>query len=152
MSSQKLKSVHVIGIAVRTSNLQGKADKDIPALWQTFLETSVADKLLNRVGNETYCVYTEYESDHNAPYTVLIGCPVSNLDTVPEGMKGIVIREGDYEKFVAKGNIMQGAIWQEWQNIWQSNIERTYHTDYEVYDERSENPQDAEVDIFVGVL
>ncbi|MFT5885520.1 MAG: putative transcriptional regulator YdeE [Arcticibacterium sp.] len=35
--------------------------------------------------------------------------------------------------------------------IWQSDLDRTYATDFEVYDERAQNPEDVEVDIFVGI-
>jgi predicted transcriptional regulator YdeE len=35
--------------------------------------------------------------------------------------------------------------------IWQSNLDRTYTTDFEVYDERAQNPANVVVDIFIGV-
>ena len=55
------------------------------------------------------------------------------------------------KKFTAKGDLMKGVIVQEWMKIWESNLDRTYQSDYEVYGAKAQNPQDAEVDIFVGV-
>lgn len=46
---------------------------------------------------------------------------------------------------------MQGAVYNEWVKIWNSELERTFTADFEVYDERSQNPENAEVDIFVAV-
>ena len=37
-------------------------------------------------------VYTDYEGDYTKPFTYMIGCEVSNLSTIPEGMRGIESR------------------------------------------------------------
>ena len=147
----KTDSFYVIGIAKRTSNALGKASVDIPALWQKFMSENVIEKIPNKLSEEVFCVYTEYEGDHNQPYTTLIGCKVSNLDNLPEGYKGITIAGGNMEKFVTKGDLMQGVIVQQWMKIWNMDLQRTYQSDYEVYGEKAQNPQDAEVEIFVGV-
>ena len=147
----KTDSFHVIGIAKRTSNVEGQASVDIPALWQKFMAENVVAKIPNKLSEEVFCVYTEYDSDHNKPYTTLIGCKVANLNDVPEGFKGITIEGGEMKKFTAKGDLMQGVIWQEWAKIWDLDLDRTYQSDYEVYSAKAQNPQDAEVDIFVGI-
>jgi predicted transcriptional regulator YdeE len=59
----------IAGLAVRTINKDGQADKDIGNLWQTFTANNMADLLEERESNELYCVYTDYESDHNDYYT-----------------------------------------------------------------------------------
>ena len=38
-----------------------------------------------------------------------------------------------------------------WKRIWTASLERAYQTDFEVYDERAADPQNAQVDICVGV-
>jgi len=142
---------HIIGIDVRTSNADGKAGQDIPILWQKFMGQNMAAKVANKISDEIFCIYTEYEGDHNKPYTTLLGCKVSSLDNVPEGMRGMTFTTEKQEKFQAKGNLLQGAVWQKWAEIWETDLDRTYTFDYEVYGAKAQNPEDAEVDIFIAV-
>jgi predicted transcriptional regulator YdeE len=151
MDKQTLKSFYVLGIAVRTSNENGQAAKDIPALWNQFMSEGVMNKIPNKLDNTVYSIYTEYEEDYTKPYTTVLGCKVSSLDNVPAGMKGIVIAEGDYIRCTAKGNMTEGAVYHEWTRIWNSDIPRSYTTDFEVYGEKAQNPADAEVDIFLAI-
>ena len=148
MKHQKL---NIIGITVRTCNADGSAQKDIPSLWAKFMEGQMASKIPNKMTEDIYCIYTEYEKDHLSPYTTLLGCRVKNLDDIPEGMKGMSFVESNYEKFTAKGNIMQGIVFDAWLKIWDTSLSRTYTADFEVYGERAQNPEDAEVDIYVAV-
>jgi predicted transcriptional regulator YdeE len=50
-----------------------------------------------------------------------------------------------------KGNILQGVVFDEWTKIWNSDLERAFTADFEVYGEKSLNPENAEVDIFIAV-
>ena len=151
MEKQTLKSFYVLGIAVRTSNENGQSGKDIPALWNQFMSEGILDKIPNKLDHTVYSIYTEYEEDYTKPYTTVLGCKVSSLDTIPEGMKGITIAEGDYIRCTVKGNMMEGIVFHEWTRIWNSDIPRSYTTDFEVYGEKAQNPADAEVDIFLAI-
>ncbi len=156
----KLGSFHIIGITVRTSNQNEQSAKDIPALWNKFLSENIAGKIQNKLSDNVYCVYTDYEGDHTKPYTAFVGCKVSTLEQIPEGCRGMTFNDGNYEKFTAKGNLMDGIIWQEWLKIWEANLDRTFTADFEVYarlpkrsgqGEKAQNPENAEVEIFVAV-
>lgn len=151
MRNQKIKKFSVIGISVRTTNENGQAEKDIPALWNKFMTEGVAEKIPNKIDSSIYCIYTEYEKDHTKPYTTILGCKVSSLDTIPNGMIGKTFEEATYTKHIAKGNILQGMVFSEWTKIWNSNLDRTFTADFEVYGEKAQNPKNAEVDIFVAV-
>ena len=96
-------------------------------------------------------MYTDYEGDHTQPYTVLLGCCVSDADAVPDGMTTKHFSGGTYQPFVAKGSLSQGAVYQAWTNIWNANLDRAYTADFEVYGEKALNPENAEVDIYVAV-
>jgi len=150
METQQVEKFSIIGISVRTSN-NGQADKDIPALWKRFMEEGISNQIANKIEEAIYCAYTEYEGDHTKPYTTVIGCKVENLDNIPTGMKGVFIEHSNYAKFVAKGNLMEGAVVNTWFNIWKTALNRTYKTDFEVYGEKAQNPKDGEVEIFVGL-
>mgnify|MGYP001799358486 CR=1 FL=1 len=151
MSTTTLEAFPVIGISVRTSNQDNRAMKDIPALWQRFQQENVLQNIPNMASGEVYCIYTEYEGDHMQPYTVVIGCQVSNLEEVPEGMTSLTIQAGSYERFEAKGNMLEGAVAQAWYAIWTSELDRCYQTDFEVYGEDARDMTNARVDVMVGV-
>ncbi|WP_268849360.1 GyrI-like domain-containing protein [Flavobacterium aestivum] len=151
MGIQKIKSFCVIGISVRTTNENGQAGQDIPALWNKFMAEGITEKIPNKFDDTLFCVYTDYEKDHTKPYTTILGCKVENLSNIPNGMVGKTFEEAEYEKFVAKGDIFQGMVFDEWTKIWNSDLDRTYTADFEVYGEKAQNPKNAEVDIFIAV-
>ena len=143
---------HFIGISVRTNNLNGAAGQDIPALWGKFMGEGIVQKIPNKVSEEVLCMYTDYVSDHNSDYTTILGCKVSSLENIPEGMVGKSIEGGNYEKVIAKGNLNQGVIFQAWNSIWQKDWDRKYAADFEIYGANAMNPEDAEVEILVGIV
>lgn len=151
MGNQKIEKFSVIGISVRTTNENGQAGQDIPALWDKFMTEGIAEKIPNKTDSSIYCIYTEYEKDHTKSYTTILGCKVENLDTIPNGMFGKTFDEATYTKHIAKGNILQGMVFGEWTKIWNSDLDRTFTADFEVYGEKTQNPEKAEVDIFVAV-
>jgi len=147
----KIKQFKIVGISVRTTNENNQAMSDIPALWNKFLSENLIEKIPNKLTSEIYCVYTEYEKDHTKPYTTLLGCKVENLNEIPEGMIGKEFEAGKYQKFTAKGDTTKGVVVQEWLKIWNSDLERTYTADFEIYGEKAQNPENAEVDIYVAI-
>jgi predicted transcriptional regulator YdeE len=151
MSTLKITAFNIIGIAVRTSNENGQMGIDIPALWGSFLGENLMAKIPDRTDDQIYCIYTDYEKDHTRPYTTILGCKVSTLDDIPDGMVGRAFGEANYQRFVAQGNLMEGAVFNEWTNIWNSTTPRAYTADLEVYGERSQDPINAEVDIFIAI-
>ena len=151
MSNQTIQKFSVIGISVRTTNENGQAGQDIPALWNNFMTNRILDKIPNKIDNSIFCIYTEYEKDHTKPYTTILGCKVSSLENIPNGMVGKTVEEAIYFKHIAIGNILQGMVFNEWTKIWNSNLQRTFTADFEVYGEKAQNPENAEVDIFIAV-
>jgi predicted transcriptional regulator YdeE len=143
--------LNIIGIAVRTTNENETSSIDIPQLWETFLSNGIQEKIPNKIDNTIYCLYTDYEKDYLAPYTTVLGCAVSSLNDIPEGFTAVTIDKAKYSKRVAKGNLQDGIVFNEWISIWNSDLNRAYTTDFEVYGEKSKNPENAEVEIFVGI-
>lgn len=152
MSKTKFKSTRLIGISLpnKTSNKNGQSNIDIGQLWQKFEAGNFFTNIPGKTGNSIYAVYYNYEGDHTAPFSYFIGCPVSKETRLPDGLTELTIDEGEFEKVLAKGP-MPGCIGQAWQKIWESDIPRAFKADFEVYDERSADWNDAEVDIFISV-
>jgi len=149
--STQIAEFNIIGISVRTTNENGQAATDIPQLWAKFIGEGISGKIPGKVGEEIYCIYTHYEKDYTRPYTTILGCKVASIDVIPAGMTGLNIAASTYQQFTAKGNLNQGAVYNEWVKIWNSNIPRAYTADFEIYGGKSQNPEDAEVDIFIAL-
>lgn len=147
----KIEPFSVVGISVRTTNENGRSMTDIGGLWQRFISENIAARIPNKIDNTVYSVYTDYESDHTKPYTTILGCRVKRLDTVPEEFTIKHIEGGDYTVFTAQGKISEGFVTQQWIKIWEAPISRAYTADFEVYDDRAGDPENAEVDILVAI-
>jgi predicted transcriptional regulator YdeE len=152
MNTTSIAPFYIIGIAVRTTNENMQAAADIPQLWNKFLSENIMAKIPNKIGNDIYSVYTDYEADYTKPYTTLLGCKVSSLDTIPEGFTGKSFAGSKYTTFTAKGKLADGIVFQEWTKIWNTDIPRAYTADFEIYGEKAQNPDDAEIDIFIAVI
>src|SRR5262249_17230809 len=117
--------IHIIGIACKTSNAPTDGPVDIPKLWQRFYGEGILHKIPNKASQEVIALYCDYEGDHTAPYSIVIGCPVISTDTIPEGMHAKTILGGTFARFQAIGEHPASLI-ATWGAIWQSKIARTY--------------------------
>lgn len=151
MTTLQLEGFNIIGLSFRTTNENGQAFQDIPALWGKFMSEGVAASIPNKISNDIYCLYTDYELDHTKPYTVMIGCKTSSLDEVPEGLTAKAFQPGTYTKRTAKGDLMKGIVVEEWQKIWVADLPRKFTVDFEIYGEKTQDPANAEVDIFIAI-
>ncbi|WP_278381082.1 GyrI-like domain-containing protein [Chryseobacterium arthrosphaerae] len=151
MNNMKVEPFKVIGIAVRTTNENNQAAKDIPVLWEKFMREDILNAIPNKIDTAVYSVYTDYEKDHTKPYTTMLGCKVENLDHIPEGMVGKSFEGGNYIRFTPKGNLAEGLVINEWNKIWNMDLGRVFTADFEIYGEKARNPSDAEVDILIAV-
>ena len=151
MQTVRIEPFKVIGISIRTTNENGQASKEIAELWNRFISENILTKIPNKVNNEIYSLYTNYESDHTKPYTAILGCRVENLDNIPNGMVGNSFDGGRYFKTTTKGDLMQGLIISQWEKIFGMELDRTYYADFEIFGEKAQNPSKAEVDFYVGI-
>nr|WP_299072726.1 GyrI-like domain-containing protein [uncultured Allomuricauda sp.] len=151
MTHTKKDAFTIVGISARTSNENGKAENDIPQLWQKFMAEGVAHRIPNKVDDTIYAIYTNYEGDHTKPYTIVIGCNVSNLDNIPEDLTVKMVPSSNYTKFTAKGDLTKDAVINTWMEIWNKDLKRTYTTDIEIYGEKALNPTDGEAEILIAV-
>lgn len=147
---ENLPMFYIAGLSVRTINKDGQAANDIGSLWQRFTQENLAEKLEDREGNELYCVYTDYESDHNDYYTAILGCKTTSMEYLPEGFTGKAIPAGKYTLFTPVGKF-PANIGETWQHIWQSDLQRTYTVDFDVYDTTDKAFEDIESKVYVAV-
>ncbi|CAA6809217.1 MAG: Predicted transcriptional regulator YdeE, contains AraC-type DNA-binding domain [uncultured Aureispira sp.] len=151
MQKETIAPFQIIGISVRTSNQDNQAATDIPALWNRFMTETILEKIPNKIDAEIYSIYTNYEGDHSQPYDTILGCKVSSLDHIPEGMLGKTFEGGKVAKFTSKGNLEDNIVYKTWLDIWKTDLDRTYTADFEIYGAKSLDRANAEVDIFIAI-
>ncbi|HEX3352604.1 MAG: GyrI-like domain-containing protein [Terriglobales bacterium] len=148
----------VIGIEARTNNAREMTNAGIiPKQWSRFFAEGILSRIPNQVDPTIYALYTDYASDRNGDYTFLIGAKVSGTSTIPAGMVAKKVPAGKYAVVTSARGPVQSVVPQAWQQIWtledksQLGGRRAYKADFEVYDQRSRDPQDSQVDIYVGL-
>jgi predicted transcriptional regulator YdeE len=153
MNKKTIRGFRLAGLALKTktSNENGRSQKDCGNLWQAFEKGNYAEAIPDKLGDEVYAVYYNYEGDHSQPFSYFIGCKVRPDAKIPEGMDSLCIPEGTYQQFLAKGE-MTGCIADAWKEIWAADERRAYKTDFEVYGEKSRDWKNAEVEIYCSVL
>ena len=151
MNKITISEFKLIGIKLnsKTTNENGQSGIDCGNLWQKFENDKIMERIQNKVSSEIYAVYYNYEGDYTKPFAFFIGCKVKNPTEIPLGLDSLVIPAGTYSKVIAIGK-MPECIANSWKIIWNSTIARTYQFDFEIYDDRSKDWNNAEVDICVS--
>jgi predicted transcriptional regulator YdeE len=146
-----LETFYIIGLSVRTSNENNQAATDIPALWERFTAEGISSKVTNKLSEEIYSLYTDYEKDHTKPYTTVLGYKVKDLNAIPEGLTGAIVPGKNFEVFTAFGKLSDGIVYKQWIDIWNMPLNRAYSGDFEIYGAKAQNPEQAEVDIYIAL-
>lgn len=137
-----------IGLELRTNNEE--CALAMPAHKDRFFKENILLKISNKINGNILALYTDYEGDETKPYSWILGCEVSSLEQVPEGLVGKVIPESNYAVFTTQGEFPQGLI-AAWQEIWKSNLSRTYTNDFEVYRSDFDPQQNPEVKVYIAI-
>src|SRR5262249_45361210 len=123
--------------------------------WQKFFGEGVLDRIPDRIDQNVYAVYCDYASDHNGEYSFLIGAKVKDGTAPPTVMVAKRIREDRYAAFTSEKGPFAKVVPSVWQKIFPledgGKIKRAYQTDFELYDQRAQDPQNGQVDIYVGM-
>jgi predicted transcriptional regulator YdeE len=147
----RLEERFLIGKHIRTVNAAGKAEADIGTLWQAWFVEGGVEQIKNRLSDDTVNMYYDYESDHNSPYSVLLGCFVSNLDNVPDGFSAICIPEMDFVKYELVGKLPDIVV-RNWSEIYkETRYIRAFGFDYDLYPAGQENPHNMCVETYVSI-
>ncbi len=153
-----LPEIKLVGIKARTSNAK-ELDPEaaiIGATLNAYFGSKVADAISNRRRpGVTYCIYTEYDSDEHGEYTYFVGEEVTSFEDGDSSLATLSIPAQEYTVYTVGPGQMPGICIEAWQKIWtltddELGGERTYLADFEVYDERSIDPQRTILDIYIG--
>ena len=166
-ATEKKDIIKLVGLSARTNNMNemNPLTGKIGPLVQRFFLNALGKQIANlKKPGTTYSVYTEYESDHTGEYTYFIGEEVSEFSgnlqikgaSDKVDFKTLEIPKQTYTKFTTEPGPLPQSIIAAWQKIWFMNDDqiggkRNYIADFEVFDERAQNPMNATLDIYVGV-
>jgi predicted transcriptional regulator YdeE len=147
----------VVGIAVRTSNReQTTAARPIGKQWERLFKEGLLAAIPNKADGKIVAVYSEYATDKDGAYTYLLGAHVRKVESVPEGMTAKNVPAGRYAVFTSERGPVEKVVVEMWRRVWETpknalGGDRTYQADFEVYDQRAQNPADSVVDLYVAV-
>ena len=148
-----LEAFSVVGISIRTTNQNHQSQTDIANLWEAFFRNGYIQQLLpNKVSNDIYCIYTDYESDYTGEYTTVIGYKVSTTEGIPTNLSLTIkdFAEAKYNKYISEGELPY-AVGKTWAYIWQSDIDRAYIADFDIYGEEAKDPSNAKIATYLSI-
>ena len=156
-----LAEIKLVGITARTNNahiFEGDPSTNIiAATVQKYFYNGLAERINGRKNpGTTFCAYTNYQSDLNGDYTYFIGEEVTSFDKVDKEFETLTIPAQDYAKFTNQPGPMPVVCIDMWKNIWKMSAldlggSRAYIADFEVYDPRSSDHNNAILDIYIGI-
>ncbi|WP_107841347.1 GyrI-like domain-containing protein [Metasolibacillus meyeri] len=117
----------IVGTGIRTNNA---TPEEIGQLWEKVTASGLQ--------GDIFAVYHNYESDFTGDYDLSIG-------TEQSATNALTIPAGHYE-VINVDTSQPNAVFLAWTTIWQSDLPRAYHTDFEHY------AQDGSVKIYLSVV
>ncbi len=86
---------------------------------------------------------------------MVAGEEVSGFNQIPDGMVAKTIPAANYAVFTTPAGPLFKVVPEAWAFIWEwttnSNIERAFSGDFELYDERSFDSNNAQVEIYIAL-
>ncbi|MBS9523247.1 effector binding domain-containing protein [Litoribacter ruber] len=147
-----IKSFPVIGLATKCVSHDVDSDffENCDEIWKKFVTGGYSEAIPNKVNDNIIAAYFNFEGDSTKPFEFLVGCQVTHVDEIPEGMQTFEMDHGPYLKVRSHEKIPEchSAAWKE---IWESDIDRKYSTDFEVYSSEIQDWRNAEMDIYIGI-
>ncbi|WP_223701821.1 AraC family transcriptional regulator [Sutcliffiella deserti] len=151
---------HFIGYELKTRNIEGQNNKDIPAFWQLYLQKSLYENIPNPLNcKEELGICTDF-SPETGEFTYLIGMEVAEGTPAPEGLVYRSFPETEYAVFTTPKSddaTFSASIQSTWNYVFtewfpKSGYEHAGGLDLELYDERCHEPENKVMDIYIPVM
>lgn len=138
----------VAGLTIRTKNSDPNMTKDIGGLWEKFFSQGTFASIPNKTSLHTIGLYTNYESNENGAYDMMVCCEVDSVQNLPDGLDVKTISAGKYAKFAVQGGTQAvGAFWAE---LWQMQLDRKFDCDFEEYSDSSDS-KDMNTEVYLSL-
>lgn len=138
-------TIKIIGFELRTSNQE--AFQTIPKFWGEIMGENRLNKIAPSVSETIYAVYTNFQNpgkNNEGVYSLIIGKEVLSHQKAFDGLAETIISPQKRAVFDVEKNHPEkvGAMWQE---IWNTNLEKTFVSDFEIY------KPTGEIEIHIGI-
>ncbi|APJ03973.1 GyrI-like domain-containing protein [Silvanigrella aquatica] len=148
-----------IGIEMRTNNkIEASENGNILKVWEKFFKDNLSEKINNKLSENIYAIYSDYESDHNGNYNFFLGyeVPESKPEDHFENLIFKKLQLGKYAVVSTSQGSMPDIIIAAWYKIWNMTPDdlggqRAFKTDFEVYGESARDPKNSIIDIYLGL-
>ncbi|MED4570009.1 GyrI-like domain-containing protein [Brevibacillus agri] len=154
----QLGEMRVAGLKIRTTNeAECGANGKIGPLWHRYYEQGYPARTPGqKEPGVVYGVYSDYASDEQGAYSLLVGVEVEAGGELPAELTVKTIPAATYAVFTTRVGPMVEIIQEAWARIWawsqESGVKRTFVADFERYDGvRCADPNQAQVDIYVAI-
>lgn len=152
-------AIKLVGISAQTTNKQESTSQaKIGVLWGRFWGEGIQQLIPMIDSTEpqpVYGCYSDYENGASGEYKILAGCRVNLTEPVPEGLTATILPPSRYAVFTTRKGPVSEVVLETWQTIWKLSetpqLLRTFTGDFEVYDERSADTENAQVDIYIAI-
>jgi AraC family transcriptional regulator len=148
------KAFHVMGIELETTTEEGKNFVEIPQFWQQVIQKNQIKNIpKKKQPNTVLGICMDFRA--YGTFSYIIGSEVIHTDDTPDDMVSKKIPDANYAVFTARGKMpdsIQNAtkyIYQEW--LPESQYRHAGSPEFELYDERSDDSENAEVDIYIPI-
>lgn len=124
------------------AGLSGRVRNDDPAaigsLWEAFRSRDLRAEIGDTASQDVYCIYHNYDGGFSDPFQMTIGYRVPAEINLPSSMHCTKVPAQNVVAFSAEGS-QPNTLISQWQAIWQSDLDRAYLADYDVYDAKNSN-------------
>jgi AraC family transcriptional regulator len=150
---------NIIGYELKTSNIDGENNREIPKFWQHYLQNNLGANIPSPMHkNEELGLCTDYNTK-TGEFVYMIGMEVAEGTDAPEGMTYRSFPEMEYAVFTtpkSKEDNFPASIQSTWVEIFSkwfpdSGYEHDGTVEFELYDERCYGKEDKQIDIYIPV-
>ncbi|WP_240636777.1 zinc ribbon domain-containing protein [Paenibacillus silvae] len=138
------------GLSARTTNaIEMSGEGSIGALWARYF----ASERIPAPEAARYGCYSDYTDGIAGEYTILVGHEIGAEDSLPEGFNEVQLPPATYAVFTSRTGPMVEVVSELWGAVWswEHQSDRTFTGDFEYYDERSLDPGNMQVDVYIAV-
>lgn len=133
----------LVGVSATTGNNDPNMGKTIGGLWEKLYQGGVYGEIKNKVNEYAIGLYSDYTADG---YLVTAGNQVSKAENPELTVK--IIPAGKYAKFSVHGH-MERAVAEAWEDIWQTELDRSFTGDFEEY--LNSDFDNCDIDIYIAL-
>jgi AraC family transcriptional regulator len=143
----------LIGKQHRTTMQRCQNEIDIPKFWAEFMSQGHVNQIQDRINDSLMGIYTNWDYAEN--FDVMIGAQVGTDAKVPKGFILHKMKPAKYMVFTVPGNqnadILNG--WKYIYGTWMPNTgyEREFSDDFDLFDDRFQDNQNPESEIYIPI-